>query len=78
VSERTASEGGDGQSRLDARCAVFDSPGEVRRHCEEGLGDSIRMAARHAALDHATRRWPLFRSSERRRVDSLPLPFALD
>jgi hypothetical protein len=77
VSERTATDGGDGQSRLDARCTVFDAPAEVRRHCEDGHGDSTRTAARLAALDHASRRWPPF-NPERRGVNALPLPFPLD
>jgi hypothetical protein len=78
VSERTATDGGDEQPRLEARCSVFDAPGEVRRHCEESDSDASRTAARLAALDHATKRWPLFRSTERRWGDALPLPFALD
>jgi hypothetical protein len=78
VSERIATEGKDGYSRLEAWCALCDSPAEVRRHCEDGGGDDTRAAARLAALDHATRCWPPFRNGSARFGDVLPFPFALD
>lgn len=61
VSERMAADGVYGLSRLEARCEVFDNLVEARRYCEEAGGDSTRVAARLAALDHATRRWPPLR-----------------
>src|SRR5579864_6980674 len=61
VSERTATDGVDGLSRLDARCELFDSPAAARTYCEETDGDDTRRAARVAALDHAMRRWPPLR-----------------
>jgi hypothetical protein len=78
VSERTATEGKDGFSRLESTCTLFESPSEVRCHCENGRGDATRAAARVAALDHATRYWPPFRAGSARLGDALPLPFALD
>jgi hypothetical protein len=78
LSERMATEGKDSLSRLEAWCVVLDSPGQVRQHCEEGANDATRAAARRAALDHATRCWPLFRSGASRPGTALPLPFALD
>jgi hypothetical protein len=61
ISERMAADGVYGLSRLEARCEVFDTFVEARRYCEEAGGDSTRVAARLAALDHATRRWPPLR-----------------
>jgi len=78
VCERTATDGEDGLSRLDARCALFDSPMAANEYCQEEDGDATREAARFAALDHAMRRWPLFRGSASRPAGGMPLPFALD
>ncbi len=78
ISERIASEGKDGLSRLDATCVLFASPAELRNHCENGVGDATRAAARVSALDHASRSWPPFRARSARSGDVLPLPFALD
>ncbi len=79
VSERTASDGADGLSRLDARCEFFDSALAARARCESMSGDSTREAARVAALDHATRRWRPFRGTPHRGVPvPAPLPFQLD
>lgn len=77
VSERTASDGADGLSRLDARCEIFESAAAARRYCEEAASDQMATAARSAALDHAVRRWPPFRggSAADRRGR---LPFVLD
>lgn len=77
VSERTATDGADGLSRLDARCEIFDAVTAVRQYCEEPSGDATATAARTAALDHAVRRWPLFRGGTA--ADRLRgLPFLLD
>jgi hypothetical protein len=77
VSERTASDGADGLSRLDARCEVFDSAAAARRYCEEATSDETVTAARTAALDHAVRRWPPFRGgSAAERLGRVP--FLLD
>jgi hypothetical protein len=77
VSERTATDGMDGLSRLDARCQQFDSAAAARSYCEDEAGDETRKAARVAALDHAVRRWPPFRGgSAADRVG--PIPFLLD
>jgi hypothetical protein len=78
VSERTATDGMDGLSRLDARCQLFDSAAAARRYCEEDeAGDETRRAARVAALDHAMRRWAPFRGGSA--ADRLGrIPFLLD
>lgn len=77
VCERTATDGEDGMSRLDAQCALFDSPTAVRMYCQQSDGDATREAARMAALDHATRRWSPFRGNASRR-GRISLPFTLD
>jgi hypothetical protein len=77
VSERTATDGVDGMSRLEAQCELFASATAARRYCEEGAGDDTQKAARAAALDHAVRRWPPFRGVAA--VDRLlRIPFLLD
>jgi len=77
VSERTASDGADGLSRLDARCEIFDSALAARRYCEEAVSDEAANAARTAALDHSVRRWPPFRGGSA--ADRLGrVPFLLD
>jgi hypothetical protein len=78
VCERTATDGEDGLSRLDARCAVFDTATAAHSYCQEQDGDATREAARFAALDHATRRWPPFRGSKPRPPGGISIPFALD
>lgn len=78
ICERTATDGEDGLSRLDARCAIFDSAIAAATYCQESDGDATRGAARLAALDHATRRWPPFRGGAGRRPGSVSFPFALD
>jgi hypothetical protein len=77
VSERTATDGVDGLSRLDARCEIFDSATGARRYCEGVSGDALREAARHAALDHAVRRWPPFRGKSAA-SRAVRVPFQLD
>jgi hypothetical protein len=77
VSERTATDGVDGLSQLDARCEMFDSVAAARRYCEEVSGDATREAARHAALDHAVRRWPPFRGRSAA-TRAVRVPFQLD
>jgi hypothetical protein len=77
VSERAASDGADGLSRLDARCEIFDSALAARRYCEDAASDETATAARTAALDHAVRRWPPFRGGSA--ADRLGrVPFFLD
>jgi hypothetical protein len=78
VCERTATDGEDGLSRLDARCAVFETAIAAHNYCQEQDGDATREAARFAALDHATRRWPPFRGSKPRPPGGISIPFALD
>jgi hypothetical protein len=77
VSERVATDGADGLSRLDAACRLFDTAGEAREYCEQPVEDETRGAARMAALDHATKRWAPFRGKRPRRK-SAELPFPLD
>jgi len=77
VSERTATDGVDGLSRLDARCELFESAAAARTYCEDAPGDEARKAARVAALDHAIRRWPPLRGGSA--VGRLyTVPFKLD
>jgi hypothetical protein len=78
ICERTATDGEDGLSRLDARCALFESATAAANYCQESDGDATRQAARTAALDHATRRWPPFRGGASRRGGAISLPFELD
>jgi hypothetical protein len=78
ICERTATDGEDGLSRLDARCALFASATAAGSYCQESDGDATRGAARLASLDHATRRWPPFRGGAGRRTGSVSFPFALD
>lgn len=79
ISERLATEDGNGAAQLDAHCATFATAIEVRSHCEATTFDPMWDAARRAALDDAARHWPaLSRRSATRSQGPVVLPFSLD
>jgi hypothetical protein len=79
VREHRASKDEDGMIAPDSAAVILESGAEVRAFCTEQSGDSLRAAARVAALDNAMRRWPPLRSaSGRARKTPLVIPFLID
>lgn len=63
----------------ESAAVILESGAEVRSFCTEQTADSLRAAARVAALDNAMRRWPPLRSpSGRARKTPLVIPFLID
>ena len=76
VREHRATEGTDGMIESDSIGSILESGAEARAFCTEFTPDSLRAAARGAALDNAMRRWPPLRSpSGRARKTPLVIPF---
>ncbi|MGH7621650.1 MAG: hypothetical protein ACREMU_04870 [Gemmatimonadaceae bacterium] len=79
VREHRASKDEDGMIAPDSAAVILENGAEVRAFCTEHSGDSLRAAARVAALDNAMRRWPPLRNaSGRARKTPLVIPFLID